>query len=169
MEEILLNFSQSTGIYAFMSTRWGWPVIESLHFVGLCLLIGSVGLLDLRMLGYARGISMAALHKLVPYGIAGFLLNVVTGIMFFTTAPDQYLYNPAMQMKLLFIAIAGANMMIFNRYFYRQVVMAGAEEDTTAKIKIVAAVSLFCWLAVITAGRLITFYRPPTYWCFWCS
>ena len=89
MVEILLNFSQATGIYAMMNSPWGWPIVESLHFFGLCLLIGTVGLFDLRMLGIAREIALSDLHRLVPFGVLGYLLNVVTGILFLTTAPDQ--------------------------------------------------------------------------------
>ena len=65
MIESLLNFSQATGIYYFMNSPWGWPIVESLHFLGLCLLIGTVGVFDLRLLGMAKGIEIADLHKLV--------------------------------------------------------------------------------------------------------
>ncbi len=83
-----------------MNSTWGWPAVETLHFMGLSLLIGTVGLFDLRMMGLARGIPMSALHKLVPWGVAGYALNVMTGVMFVTSAPDQYLFNPAFQTKL---------------------------------------------------------------------
>jgi hypothetical protein len=51
-----------------MNSAWGWPTVESLHFVGLSMLIGAVGLFDLRMLGLARGIPMGALHRMIPWG-----------------------------------------------------------------------------------------------------
>ena len=87
MENALLQFSQATGIYTVMNSPWGWPFIESLHFIGLSLLLGTVGLFDLRMLGVARGISLRALHRLVPFGITGFALSAVTGSLFVVTAP----------------------------------------------------------------------------------
>ena len=59
----LLAFSQKSGIYDFMHAAWGWPAVESLHFIGLSLLIGTVGLFDLRMMGLAKGIPMSALHR----------------------------------------------------------------------------------------------------------
>ena len=58
--DALLSFSQTTGIHAFMHTAWGWPVVESLHFIGLSLLVGTVGVFDLRMMGLATGIPMSA-------------------------------------------------------------------------------------------------------------
>ena len=169
MEEALFSFSQNTGIYTIMGSRWGWPIVESLHFFGLCLLIGTVGLFDLRMLGFVRAIPLSAMHKLVPIGVAGYCLNVITGIMFFTSAPDQYLYNPAFQTKMLFMLGAGINVVFFYSVCYRQVKHLGANVQVNTQASVMAGISLLCWLGVIIAGRLITFYRPPQFWCFWCG
>ena len=79
MEEALFSFSQNTGIYSIMGSRWGWPIIESLHFFGLCLLIGTVGLFDLRMLGFVKAIPLSAMHKLVPVGVAGYFFKCYHG------------------------------------------------------------------------------------------
>src|SRR5690606_29125917 len=56
-----------TGIFDVMYSAWGWPMAEIVHFIGICLLIGAVGMFDLRMIGFARGLSIEALHKLVPF------------------------------------------------------------------------------------------------------
>lgn len=168
MIELLLSFSQSTGIYALMNSPWGWPIVESLHFFGLCLLIGTVGLFDIRMMGYGSDISLAALHKLVPFGVGGYLLNVVTGTMFLSSAPDQYLYNPAVQSKLFFMLIAGINMLLFYATTAEAVKAGDAGARALSRAKAMAAISLACWCAVIVCGRLITYYRPPYHWCLWC-
>lgn len=152
-----------------MYSEWGWPVIESLHFIGLSLLLGTVGLFDLRLLGVARQIPIAALHKLVPFGVGGYLLNVTTGIMFVTSVPDQYIYNPAFQSKLLCMIIAGFNMVLFYSFSYRHVVQAEISPTQLRLARVFATVSLLAWLGVITGGRLITFFRPPFHWCFWCG
>ena len=55
---------------------WGWPVLESLHFMGMSVLIGTIGLFDLRLLGFARGVPYAALHRLIPLGIGAYTLNL---------------------------------------------------------------------------------------------
>ena len=57
-------------------SQWAWQVLESLHFIGMSVLIGTIGLFDLRLLGFARGIPYAALHRLIPLGIAGYTLNL---------------------------------------------------------------------------------------------
>lgn len=165
MEAQLLAFSHATGIFDLLHSPWGWPVVESLHFIGLSLLVGSIGLFDLRLLGVARQIPVMALHKLVPFGVAGFALNVMTGVMFVSSVPDQYVYNPAFQSKLLFMALAGVNMLLFYRFAWRG--LAAGQSLRLAQIG--AAVSLLCWLGVIVCGRLITFFRPPFFWCFWCG
>jgi hypothetical protein len=169
MEAQLLEFSRGMGIYGFLNSPWGWPVVESLHFIGLSLLLGTVGLFDLRLLGFGKSISLVALHKLVPFGVLGFFLNVITGIMFITTFPDQYVYNPAVQSKLMFMAAAGVNMLLFYQLSYRQISSDNPGTLELNKARVFALVSLVCWLGVITCGRLITFYRPPYHWCFWCG
>ncbi len=151
-----------------MHSTWGWPAVESLHFLGLSLLIGTVGVFDLRMIGLAKGIPMSALHKLVPWGIGGYTLNVLTGAMFVTSAPDQYLFNPAFQTKLALMAIAGINVLVFYRVAFAAVKLAGADDSAQLAAKVAAAISLSCWIGVIVCGRLITVFRPPYYWCFWC-
>ena len=166
--DALLAFGQRSGIYAFMHSAWGWPTVESLHFIGLSLLIGTVGLFDLRMLGLARGVPMGALHKLVPWGVGGYVLKVMTGFMFVTSAPDQYLYNPAFQTKLALMGIAGLNVVFFYRFVFAPVKAAGPGAHAPRAARIAAAVSLGCWVGVIVCGRLITYYRPPYHWCFWC-
>ena len=166
--EVISRFAEWSGIFTLMTTKWAWPVCETVHFVGLSLLIGTVGLFDLRMLGLARGISIAALHRLVPFGICGYLLNLSTGILFFCSYPDQYLYNPAFQSKLIFMFVAGINVAVFYTSAFRQARLVGAGQEVSRRARLIALVSLCCWIGVITCGRLITFYRPPYFWCIWC-
>ena len=100
-------------IAAFMRTKWGWPMAESIHFLGLSMLVGCIGLFDLRLLGMAKRIPIAAMHKLIPWGLFGFAINITTGSLFLLTEPDQYIYNPSFQFKVLFIMLAGANALTF--------------------------------------------------------
>lgn len=169
LENALLQFSQSTGIYAFMNTPWGWPFMESLHFIGLSLLLGTVGLFDLRMLGFVRAIPLASLHKYIKFGVLGFAINATTGLMFVTSVPDQYLYNPSFQTKMAFLLAAGFNMVLFYLWGFRAAVAPEPTPGAQRLGRMFALVSLVCWIGVITGGRLITFYRPPFFWCFWCG
>ena len=92
----------------------------------------------------------------------------MTGFMFVVSAPEQYLYNPAFQIKLTLMGIAGLNVVFFYRFVFTPVKATAADGHAPRAAKIAAAVSLGCWVGVIVCGRLITYYRPPYYWCFWC-
>jgi hypothetical protein len=151
---------QDTPVADLMRTAWAWPIVESLHFFGLCLLIGAIGTFDLRLLGIARRVPIAAVHRLIPWGLLGFAINGVTGAMFVMTEPDQYIYNPSFHLKLLFVGIAGLNAGLFYLTSYRQVFGAAATLVVPKRAKAIAAISLSMWVAVIVCGRLITFYRP---------
>jgi hypothetical protein len=147
-------------IAKFMHTRWGWPAGESIHFIGLSMLIGMIFLFDLRLLGMAKRIPIAALHKLVPWGVLGFIINLVSGSFFLMTEPDQYIYNPAFHFKMLFMAFAGLNMLAFYLTTSRRTMGPGAGDEAPRAAKIMAATSLCMWIAIIVCGRLLTFYRP---------
>ncbi len=155
------TLGRSGAVAAVMRSRWGWPIAESVHFIGLSLLVGVIFLFDLRLLGVARRISIGALHKLVPWGLFGYGLTVVTGALFVVTEPDQYLYNPSFHFKLLFMAMAGLNASAFYLTSFRRASAPGAPADAPRSAKVIAATSLTLWIAVIIAGRLLTFYRPP--------
>jgi hypothetical protein len=162
------SFAHATGIYDFMNTKWGWPSIESLHYLGLATLLGTVGLFDLRLLGFARDISIAALHKFVPLGVVAYLNNILTGSLFFVTAPDQYAYNPSFQLKVVCMVIAGINVAVFYTTTSKSVKALEANVAVPFHAKLIAVVSLTSWIGVIIFGRIITAFRPPFHWCFWC-
>ena len=150
----------SPAVAKFMRSAWGWPFAETVHFIGLCLLVGAVVTFDLRLLGVAKRIPIAALHKLIGFGLFGFAMNVVTGAMFLMTEPDQYIYNPSFHFKVLFLAVAGMNALSFYLFLWRRVRRLDPGEPTPQSARIIAAVSISMWIGVIVAGRLLTFYRP---------
>ena len=166
----IVTWAIDTGIFDLMYSAWGWPIAEIVHFTGICLLIGAVGTFDLRMMGFARGISLPALHRLVPVAVLGFLLSAGSGFLFVVTSPDQYLYNPAWQVKMALLAFAGLNMLLFYLTTSRRLKLLGPDDPPPLAARAFAAVSLASWLGVIMAGRVITAFRPPSwFWCAWCG
>jgi hypothetical protein len=149
----IANFAIDTGIFDLMYSRWGWPIMEIVHFTGLCLLIGAVGAFDLRMVGLVTNISLPALHKLVPFGVLGFVLSACSGFLFVVSAPDQYLYNPAWQLKMALLGVAGLNMALFYLTAARglRALPAGVVPPLIARV--FAGVSLTAWFGVIACGR----------------
>jgi hypothetical protein len=141
---------------------WVWPICEMLHFIGMALLIGTVGWLDIRILGFGKAVPIASLEKLIPVGVLGFFLNFGSGLIFVTGnvagGPMAYLGNLAFQIKMLLILIAGLNLAAY--YFTGiargAVAVPGAGEAALAA-KIVAVVSLVAWFGVIYFGRMIMY------------
>src|SRR5262249_26875866 len=118
------------------NVQWAWRTSESIHFIGLSLLIGTVGLFDLRMIGLVKRVPVAALHRLIRFGILGYLMNVLTGITFLAGASDQYIHNPAFQMKLLFMGTAGINVAVFYLTMYRRVAAVGSGDEAPLPARI---------------------------------
>jgi hypothetical protein len=162
MIDALTHWLESTWLsHAFLRNgAWSWPLSESLHFIGLCMLIGSIGLIDLRLLGVGKGIRFVDLHRFVIFAVMGFALNVVSGSMFLVGQPDQYLLNRAFHFKVAFFVIAGLNVLAFYSTQFQRLKLLGPDDAAPGAARVMAAVSLFCWIGVIVAGRMLTFYRP---------
>jgi len=143
-----------------MRTAWAWPLAESLHFLGLCLLIGAVGSFDLRLLGVGRRIPIAAMHRFIPWGLLGFAINIATGTLFILTEPDQYIYNRSFHLKLVFLMIGGLNASLFYLTSWKTVFGSVAVYKAPARARIIAGISLTAWISVIICGRMLTFFRP---------
>jgi hypothetical protein len=157
----LQSWLESTRLSYFMiHSDFAWPICESLHFLGLSLVIGTVGLFDLRMLGVARGLSLRAMHRLIGWGVLGFLINVITGAMFFAAIPYQYIYNGAFQAKMVCILLLGMNVLIFYLTVHGKVEAMGPEDAAPLGAKMIAGTSLFLWIAVICFGRAEAFFKP---------
>jgi hypothetical protein len=142
---------------AIRSSAWAWPISEMLHFAGLCLLLGVVGLLDLRLMGLMPRLPISALRGLLPYGLLGFALNLVTGAVFFIAAPDQYLHNVAFYYKIAFILVAGANALFFETTQGHRLLSIEAGGRTPAAFRIAGAISIVSWLMVLYWGRMLPF------------
>jgi hypothetical protein len=138
---------------------WLWPACETLHFVGLAMLVGAAGVFDLRLLGFIRRAPLAAVMELRLWAALGLGLNLVTGLMFFAGAPDQYLHNKAWWWKVTFILIAGLNILIFelSPRAKTQLASIGPGDNTPLRFKIAGGLSLFSWFAVLYFGRMLPF------------
>ena len=134
---------------------WVWPAAEALHFIGLTILFGVVLLVDLRMLGVLRGISFPSLHRLLPWAILAYAVNVATGMLFFVMAPQQYTTNPVFHWKLALILVAAANAMYFTLLDQPWAVSAEDEPPFTAKLCAGGAIAV--WIGVIYCGHMLPF------------
>lgn len=154
----LVGWLQSTSLsHAIVFTTWVWPLAETLHFIGLALVIGIVGFFDLRLMGFFRETPVAAARDLMPFALAGFALNACTGIVFLIGHPEQYAHNIAWWYKVGCLALAGANAAVFESTIGPRTVPLGPGEDTPAAAKAIGAVSILAWFGVLFWGRMLPF------------
>lgn len=160
MDRALVLWLRHTTLSALVTGNpWVWPVLETLHFFGLSLLIGTIGAFDLRLLGLAKGVPPKPLSRMIRWGGAGFAVNVVTGILFFVGEPSNYVNNIAFYCKMAFVVLAGVNVLVFYLTVAKQVDALGPGDDAPWGAKLIAAASLALWIGVMVAGRLLTFYH----------
>ena len=140
---------------------WVWPVCEMTHYVGMSLIVGIIGILDLRILGLFRFIPVSALRPLIPWAVAGFIGNALTGLVFMTGSnqgPSFYTENLSFHLKMLFILLAIANLVVFRiAGLEKQVYATPAGADAPVAAKVIAAFSLLSWVLTIFFGRLLMY------------
>ena len=142
------------GAYVTAHT-WVWPSCETLHFVGLSILFTVLLLVDLRILGMAKGLSFAALYQILPLGMLGFALNLVTGMAFFIAAPEQYTKNTVFYWKIGFVILGAFNILYF--MLLDEPWKIGAEDEAPLTAKLVAASAIVIWVGVLFFGHMLPF------------
>ena len=142
--------------HAIVYTTWIWPACETIHFIGLALVIGAAGFFDLRLLGFFKRIPVAAARELTRFALAGFLLNLFTGLIFLVGHPEQYAHNVAWWAKVGFLAAAGINAVAFETVVAPPA-MRIEDGDTPVAAKAVGFVSLIAWFGVLYWGRMLPF------------
>ena len=142
---------------ALFDLTWLWPLCESLHFLGLAVLIGGAGFLDLRLIGFFRGIAIHDVKRFMPFAIAGFAVNAITGALFLTMQPHLYLSSGVWWFKVAFIVLAGVNAMFFETRLSQQALALDPDADTPLTMKVVGGLSLFSWFAVLYCGRMLPY------------
>lgn len=154
-----VSWLQTTGASAWVRDQspWLWPFCESLHFMGLVLVMGVAGAFDLRLMGFLRRIPVAALKSCMPWAIAGVAINLLTGLVFFVGSPFQYASNWVWWVKVTFLVISAGNALVFETLLSESALTIGADADTPVHLKIVGGLSLFSWFAVLFFGRMLAF------------
>jgi hypothetical protein len=142
-------------------SSWVLPVCESLHFIGMAMLVGIVGVFDLRLLGMAKRLPVAPLQRLMPWALLGFVLSLGSGLVFITANPRQYLAPLSLSFvaKMFFIVLACLNVLFFYATGLKRAVDGvDAGQDAPLGAKVSAGVSLFLWVGVMYWGRVLQFF-----------
>jgi hypothetical protein len=135
-------------------TRGLYPTVNTLHLLGVVLLVGAIGVVDARVLGLGRAVPLAALSRyLTPAAVAGLVLLTVSGALLFCADAGPFTRSPAFQAKLAVIALGLANALAFRRRF-------GDFDDgsqPSAAARIMAAASLGLWTSATVIGRWLAY------------
>jgi uncharacterized membrane protein len=155
----LLVWLESTAFAAAMR-QWLWlyPIVEIVHIAGIALAVGSIAMLDLRVLGCSRALPVRALARhLLPWTWAGFALVAASGAMMFSAHATEFWSNPAFAVKLTLIGLAGVNALWFHVGPYRAAYRWDTETPAPTSAKTAAVLSLALWIGVIGCGRLLAY------------
>ena len=154
----LIQWLNSTALNKYiMSEAWLWPTLEIFHFFGLCLLLGSLLVSDLRMLGMARSVPLKRIETFMIVAVIGFTINLITGIIFVIGDPDRYLPNIAFRIKIVLIIIAGLNVIYYLWRVRPKMLLESEDAAPGGGAKTVAAISLLLWTCIIIFGRIIPY------------
>lgn len=135
---------------------WGYPLLETLHALGMAMFLGAIGLINLRVLGYKPELPLLGTRDLLPLAWLGFTVNAVSGIALFTSDAVYFFSSYTFRIKMLLIVLGGINAALLARRVFREAPGGG---PPPAGAKVIAATSLVFWVGAAIAGRLIA-YTP---------
>jgi len=140
------------------NSLFAYPSVLFLHTVGMGFVAGISALIDLRILGCAPEVPLSDMRRVLPYMWAGFWLNAATGIVLFTVDATTKAVSPVFYVKMAFIAMAVVVAWLIKSQVLRDGLLNKRPIDSNGKI--LAFVSILCWMGAITAGRLLAYIGP---------
>ena len=143
---------------AMRQSLWLYPIVEIVHLTGIALLVGSIAMLDLRLLGLSSSVPVRrlALH-ILPWTAASFLLIVPSGLAMFVAHAGDFIASPVFVLKISLILCAGVNAAVFHAGVFRGAAEWDVNRMPPAAARLSAALSLLLWISVIACGRLLAY------------
>lgn len=143
---------------AMRQELWLYPAVEIAHIAGFVVLVGSIVVLDLRLLGLSRSLSARELARhVLPWSVGALLMIVPTGLLMFIAHASDLIGNRAFILKLCLIFLAGVNAAVFHTGAFRGYAQWDRDATPPAAVKVHAAASLVIWAGVLTCGRLLAY------------
>jgi uncharacterized membrane protein len=156
----LLEWLQASSWAVFIHKRaWAFTTVEVVHVFAIAMVIGTIMIVDLRLLGFAsRKRPVAELSRQVlPFTWAAFVLAVIAGSLLFISRATEYFENAMFWIKMALIVIAGINMVIFEFITVRDVKEWNLSPTPPLAARLAGGISITCWVLVLVFGRLIGF------------
>lgn len=156
--EILKLLAASPPAELIRTWPWAYPVLETVHVIGLGLLFGGIFIFDLRLLGFHSDISLHVLARhVLPWVWLGFILNACSGVLLFLSDAQTFGTSTSLKVKLALIVVAGLNMAWFHWRIYPGSESWNHGPDIPLAAKRTAMTSMALWISIITAGRMIAY------------
>ncbi len=146
---------------ALNESEWAFPIVESVHVLALALMVGTVALVDLRLLGltFRRVRVSDVAGQLLPLTWIGFAIMALSGIALFASEAAKLYDSSAFRLKLVLLVLAGLNPLIFHFTIYRSVATWDEAPVVPLRARISAVTSLTLWAGIIAAGRMIAYFH----------
>jgi hypothetical protein len=144
---------------AIRESLWLFPIIETLHIFGIISLVGGTSILDLRLMGLTfRDEPVTKLAgRFLPWAWFGFIVQVVTGLLMFSSEAAKMSSNWAFQIKILLILIAGVNAIVFHFLSYQSVGKWDRDPIAPLSARIAGTASILLWFGIVAMGRWIAY------------
>ena len=144
---------------AIAESDWMFPTIETLHVLALTLVIGSIAMLDLRLIGVStRDMRVMQLSdETLPWTWMAFVVAAITGTLMFVSAATKYYNNVPFRIKMVLLVLAGVNMAVFHLGAWKAVHHWNATLPTPRAARVAGGLSLLFWTGVVVAGRWVGF------------
>ena len=144
---------------ALRDSLWMFDIVETIHTLGITLVAGTIMLVDLRLLGMGlkREPLFDVISRIVPWTLWGFAFMVCTGCLLFSAEAVKLYNSPAFRIKLVLLALAGLNALIFHTTIYRQASQWSTAPIAPLRARMAGVLSLILWICIIAAGRAIAY------------
>ena len=154
----LLSWMESTAYSEWIVAGLvGWPLMLSMHAVGLAIVVGIVLVLNLRMLGLFRPIPYVAISDLMTYAWIGIALNIFSGFSLFMAQATFYVTNLPFLTKISFVILGIANVYYTQKVLRREAAVWDTSDAVPQISVVLAGTSLIFWVLAVVGGRLIAY------------
>jgi hypothetical protein len=146
---------------ALAESRYAFPIVEGVHLIGLCLSVGLIAVIDLRVIGvFLRPVPVeTVLRALRPWALGGFAVTFASGLALFCAEATATLSSPVFVWKIAFVILAGLNALAFEWRLQRAPAppRAAPRPELPAALRISGGISLALWALVVATGRLLAY------------
>jgi hypothetical protein len=160
----LMEWLQATSLAVFIQqTKWVFTTIEVIHVVAISLVIGTIAMIDLRLLGFAstRRPFTELAREILPWTWAAFVLAAITGSLLFISKAADYFMTTTFWVKMSIMLLAAINMLIFELITVRGVQDWDRRPTPPPQARLAGAISLTCWILIFIFGRWTGFTVQP--------